>query len=280
MVDYLRDQLDLNISDSYVLSVSVADVLSSSGDAAYLNRTLPYLNLSALFPDVDLSTLDELDIPIIDPDWAFSGMTLRDFLDGDLQFSLKNVMEAFDRLNFTRLELPVGGLLGQVLNPDIWPSSLSHNFTVIDGFNASKGKFGDTLGNVALIDCHYAKALFMTSYLNYFESFIEAQPIYYVALNQVHKQIKSTIDGLDFCSYALNVGAVLNDQVGIYTGSTKHLEQSIGSAGNLMMDYLTLDSNVTVQTPLKSNLKGVEIIIVFFNSIMSSIVLFLALLCT
>lgn len=47
-----------------------------------------------------------------------------------------------------------------------------------------------------------------------------------------------------------------------------------------MIDTLGLNANITVTTPLKQQLRSVELITVFFNSITLCIVLFLALLCT
>lgn len=50
---------------------------------------------------------------------------------------------------------------------------IKHDFTVIDSFDASRGKFGSTLGNVALIDCNYAYRIIQTSYFNMFEKALE-----------------------------------------------------------------------------------------------------------
>lgn len=85
---------------------------------------------------------------------------------------------------------------------------------------------------------------------------------------------------MDMCNYALNIGGVLQDQVSTYTGTRANMEDSLGYAGGVMLDALTLDSNITVSTPLKTQLRSVEIITVFFGSIMTSIIMFLALLCT
>lgn len=54
----------------------------------------------------------------------------------------------------------------------------------------------------------------------------------------------------------------------------------LGATGNDIVDKLTLAANVTITTPLKTQLSSVEMITVFFNSIMTSIVFFLAILCT
>lgn len=42
--------------------------------------------------------------------------------------------------------------------------ALSHNYTVIDAFDSTNGKFGNTLGNVALVDCKTFQNVFMTTY--------------------------------------------------------------------------------------------------------------------
>jgi hypothetical protein len=35
------------------------------------------------------------------------------------------------------------------------PTAITHNFTVVESFDDSMGKFPSTLGNVALVDCQY-----------------------------------------------------------------------------------------------------------------------------
>ena len=75
--------------------------------------------------------------------------------------------------------------------------------TVIDDFESTNGKFGDTLGNVALIDCHYANRLILNTYNKYVENLLEEQPFYYVFLQYIDKTLKAGIDRVDFCNYAL-----------------------------------------------------------------------------
>jgi hypothetical protein len=55
---------------------------------------------------------------------------------------------------------------------------------------------------------------------------------------------------MDFCSYAMTVGGVLDDQVTTYIGTKKNMEDRIGYAGSLMVERLGLNSNVTVSVPL------------------------------
>ena len=43
---------------------------------------------------------------------------------------------------------------------DYVPGAFASNYTVIESFDTPKGKFGDTLGNVAVSDCHYANSMF------------------------------------------------------------------------------------------------------------------------
>jgi hypothetical protein len=39
-------------------------------------------------------------------------------------------------------------------------AEFSYNFTVVESFDEPDGKFGDNLGNVALIDCRYLGQIF------------------------------------------------------------------------------------------------------------------------
>jgi hypothetical protein len=157
---------------------------------------------------------------------------------------------------------------------------MAHNFTVFTDFSEPNGKFADTLGNIALIDCKYMNKFLETSYYSYFNELIATQPLYYLALNGVHQEVQKQLTSLDFCNYAMTVGGVLEKQVDVYTGTKQNMLDRLGEAGNQIVDTLTLESNVTISTPLRQQLAAVEMITVFFNSIMTSIVFFLAILCT
>jgi hypothetical protein len=85
-------------------------------------------------------------------------------VDGDVSVNLDRLMEAFDRANLTSFELPIDNLVESILNTSNLPSSIAHNFTVFDSFDVPDGKFGDTLGNIALIDCNYMNRMFATTY--------------------------------------------------------------------------------------------------------------------
>jgi ABC-type antimicrobial peptide transport system permease subunit len=193
---------------------------------------------------------------------------------------LSNVTRILNELNLTQLVVPVDALVEGVLNTTTLPSAIAANYTVVEGFDVPNGKFGDTLGNMALIDCHWVPGLFLNTWQRYFDALTSAQPVYFLALSSVHTQAKELINDLDFCKYAPNIAGVMTNQVDTYTGSKQNMQNSLGQAGNKIMDQLSLDSNVTVTTPLKSQLNQVQLITVFFNSIMTTIVLFLAILCT
>lgn len=61
---------------------------------------------------------------------------------------------------------------------------------------------------------------------------------------------QSIIDEMNFCNYAMTIGGVMKDQIGAYTGTVQNMDDTIGYAGNLMIDRLTLDSNITISTPI------------------------------
>lgn len=48
-----------------------------------------------------------------------------------------------------------------------YPTEIIKNMTVIEGFDKPSGKFPNTLGNVALIDCHDSFSLVISPYLSF-----------------------------------------------------------------------------------------------------------------
>lgn len=109
--------------------------------------------------------------------------------------------------------------MNRVLNASLLPSSLAHNFTVFEDFDRPNGKFGDTLGNIALLDCKYAPVFFETTYISAFNNLVESEPFYFLLLAEAHKTIKQQLERMDFCNYAMTIGGTVEGQVEIYTGS-------------------------------------------------------------
>ena len=87
-----------------------------------------------------------------------------------------------DGQNVTSVDVPIAQALDIVLNAENIPTTFSHQMTVIDDFEATNGKFGDQLGNVALIDCHYANRLLLNTYDEYIQNLLNEQPLYYILL--------------------------------------------------------------------------------------------------
>lgn len=151
-----------------MLVLDIHGIIEKNYNTSNLNFTVPTPNITGLFPDGELDEITGLNAKVRDPDSPFDGWSLRDFLDGDLKITGANIMQAFENANLTTLRIPLEPALKALLNIDIVPADIAHNFTLVDAFESPKGKFGDTLGNVALVDCHHINRLFESSYQKYF----------------------------------------------------------------------------------------------------------------
>lgn len=119
---------------------------------------------------------------------------------------------------------------------------------MVETFNDTLGKFSNNLGNVALIDCHYLSKL--------------------ITLIQV-----------DFCNVTMTVNGVLKNQVDVYTKDKSEMDAAILQVTNSMMNQVGLNSNITTTTPLKSQIQTFNLISVLMNTVLGTIVAFLAILC-
>ena len=52
------------------------------------------------------------------------------------------------------IELPIDPILQLIADNNLVPSSFNLSYDVVEGFDTPNGKFADTLGNVAIVDCH------------------------------------------------------------------------------------------------------------------------------
>lgn len=83
----MKDDFNVNISDTNIITLDVYDILSQNFDLTEVNVTLPTLKLDAFFPGVDLSIFD-INMTTGDPGNPFNGVNFKDFVDGDLNLNL------------------------------------------------------------------------------------------------------------------------------------------------------------------------------------------------
>jgi len=110
-------------------------------------------------------------------------------------------------------------------------TEISYNFTVVESFDNPNGKFGDNLGNAAIIDCKYIDELFEDK-SSQFKEFLDDMP------------------QVDFCNYAMSIAGVLKDQVSVYTRGQKNMRSKLAISGDELIDTITFDANITASTPL------------------------------
>ena len=125
------------------------------------------------------------------------------------------------------------------------------------------------MGNAVVIDCKYIDDYYSPTIQRLSESL---PPV--LNLNKILRA-----DDDIWCNYAMNVIGVLDNQVDTYTKGKHQMKHSLSIGGNELIGALTYDANITVSTPLEQQLKTVTMITVFMNTIMATIVAFLAILC-
>lgn len=102
----------------------------------------------------------------------------------------------------------------------------------MESFDNPNGKFGDNLGNAAIIDCKYIDELFEDK-TSQFMDFLRDMP------------------QVDFCNYAMSIAGVIKDQVSIYTRGYKNMITKLAVSGDELIDTITFDANITASTPLQ-----------------------------
>ena len=65
---------------------------------------------------------------------------------------------------------------------------------------------------------------------------------------------------LDFCSAAMTINGVLQDQVKVYTADKDSMSDQLSQTGTVMMQALSLNANCTTTTPLEGQINSLEMI--------------------
>lgn len=82
---------------------------------------------------------------------------------------------------------------------------------MVDAFDSAAGKFGNTLGNVALVDCRNFQNLFISSYNRLKDELSKVSPLMVLVIANVDTQIKSMINSMNFCDYAMTVNGMVDN---------------------------------------------------------------------
>ena len=145
-------------------------------------------------------------------------------MKGELKINLDGILDTLNNTNVTKLSIPIESTLQSIFNTTSnIPLAFRNNFTVIDGFDDSYGKFGNSIGNVALIDCKYIKRLFHNTWLLAYEELIISSPYVVLFSAGFDRQIRQQIDRINFCDYAMNINGKLKEQIDVYTGTRKNI---------------------------------------------------------
>ena len=89
------------------------------------------------------------------------------------------------------------------------------NYEVLEGFDKPHGKFPNTLGNVALIDCSSVAEKLREVLNNFAKDLGSLSPIYQILSSSLN--LTSIIpDDFSFCPYALEIEGLMTKSVNYY----------------------------------------------------------------
>lgn len=75
------------------------------------------------------------------------------------------------------MKIPTKVLVDYIVEKNLIPSEIALNYTAVEGFDEPNGKFPNTLGNVALVDCHYVLPALKETLQNMFDNIEDSNPL-------------------------------------------------------------------------------------------------------
>jgi hypothetical protein len=151
------------------------------------------------------------------------------------------------------------------------------NYTVPEGYDKLNGKFTNSLGNLAIADCHSLGLMFYYN-LHSVASKMNNTFKYFMFAEQVEAAAE-LIKTLDMCAFAMTIEGVLKNAIDYYTiEDSNDMKGAIVRQGRDVMSRLTLNTNASISTPILDSITQVEMIRVFLNSSLGTVVFFLAIL--
>lgn len=104
-------------------------------------------------------------------------MSLLDYIDQSLNYTVGDVVDEVASGGDNIIEVSLNPLIDSLLGIDLIDEEIIWKYSVIEGFDKPNGKYPNTLGNVAIIDCHYITDNFEALIERTFKRIEEVNPI-------------------------------------------------------------------------------------------------------
>ena len=158
------------------------------------------------------------------------------------------------------IQVPLDPILDIIVNNNLIPNSFNLSYTVVEGFDQPKGKFANTLGNVAIVDCRSIGLRVKQQLMNIIEEIEARSGAAALLINQVMPNIKQFVNGntpdFDVCNYGLTIEGLMTKPAKYYSESdTEKMEASVVKKGIEIIERIGLDSNVSITAPLIDQVK-------------------------
>jgi len=130
---------------------------------AQVNQTLAQVNASEQLLLLSSQMEQDYNVTVDDittllPQSSLNYMNMSSFDVETQTVALQEVAQQLIEQNQTNLQVDILAaqqMLVEILQQTDPPEGITLNYTVMETFDESDGKFSNSLGNVALIDCHY-----------------------------------------------------------------------------------------------------------------------------
>lgn len=187
--------MNLEVDKDNNVLIDVNEILQNAFNLSSLDIKIPApVNISSFLPPgFNYSILDDLNITLPNSTLFNNGseFNLTKLLKGELVISLDVLSGVLNNTNLTKISIPIESTLNSLFNfTSNIPLAFRNNFTVIDGFDESYGKFGNSIGNVALIDCKHIKRLFHNTWLLAYEELLVSSPFVVLFTAGFDRQIR------------------------------------------------------------------------------------------
>jgi hypothetical protein len=189
-----------------------------------------------------------------------TGLVPSALLEGNITIKRDFLAATLNQSDLANVNMTIEDAIAAFLNLTFLPRALAHNFTVVHTYSDSFGKTTGNSGNSAIVDCHFLNQLLQTTFQQTFDRILDLNPLYFVILKQLGSDIRSAIDELNFCAYAMNINGLLKDQADVYSGSKVQQARRLSLVSQELIGALSQDANITVSLPIKEQMDQVSIV--------------------
>ena len=172
-----------------------------------------------------------------------------EFIDDNVNLTVYELLGSILEGGNTTVKVSLDPLFNILAESNVLEDEIVWPYEAVEGFDSPNGKFPNTLGNVALIDCHYVTLNFITMLDRIFDRIESENIMLYMLARGFKQEALRILENISLCDYGLQIEGLLKDSYSYYMNEDDSYKK-ISQQGSKIVEAIGLSTSSSISTPL------------------------------